>query len=177
MLTIVVSNKEECSRLEHGEGPIVLGHDPQSDGPVHTIQDAYCSAQQLRVEALPERRVCLTNLSKKVPVKLATGDILQPGATSICSVPVRMSIGRTLIEIEGEINNEFETIARPIVQRDRPPLLPGLRDLATVNPTSGEKPEARFHDGKNRIRLRTRKPGCTIRMRHSRTKRNSGSAS
>src|SRR3954452_5385970 len=68
MLNILVSNQKEYSSIRVRSGPIVLGRNPKIGGLIHTIQDDYCSAQQLQVEELPGGRVRLTNLSKRVQV-------------------------------------------------------------------------------------------------------------
>src|SRR5215467_8603945 len=124
MLNIVVSNQKEYSPVRVASGPIVLGRAPKTGEASHTIQDDYCSAQQLRVEELPEYRVRLTNLSARVVVALSSGSTLEPGTTCDSSLPIRLKAGKTVIEVEvgrHEYDNPgtFATIAQPIALRVR----------------------------------------------------------
>ena len=81
MLNILISNQKEYSPIRLGSGSIVLGRAPRPGGLTHTIQDDYCSANQLQVEELPEGRVRLTNLSARVFVTLSSGSSLEPAAS------------------------------------------------------------------------------------------------
>jgi adenylate cyclase len=124
MIHIVVSNQKEYSPIRLGAGSIVLGRAPRAGGQSHTIQDDYCSAQQLQVEALPGGRVRLTNLSTKVSATLSSGRVLEPGTTCESSLPLRLGAGKTVIEIEAvpddsDSSESFATIAEPVALRVR----------------------------------------------------------
>jgi adenylate cyclase len=138
MICVLVSNQKERSQFKHGAGPIVLGRAPKVTGPTHTIQDDYCSAHQLRVEELPNCQVRLTNMSTRVRVELAGGSNLDPGATCVSSLPVRLTTGKTLVEIamdpsDPDRADSFSTIPQPVALTVRSmPAQPG----ASVDKTS-----------------------------------------
>ena len=119
MLCFSVSNKRERTRFRHESGPIELGRQPKLGGPEHVVQDPYVSASQLLVEELPGDRVRIMNLSQKVKADLANGTPIEPCTSCELDLPVRLTVGATLIEIapegseEGSVE-EMGTIARPI---------------------------------------------------------------
>src|SRR4051812_29989493 len=100
MLNILVSNQKEYSPIRVKSGPILLGRSPKINGQSHTIQDDYCSAQQLQVEEIAGGRVRLTNMSRRVQVVLSRDSFLEPGKTSELMLPLRLVAGKTVIEIE-----------------------------------------------------------------------------
>ena len=119
MLCFSVSNKRERTRFSHESGPIELGRQPKLGGPEHVIQDPYVSASQLLLEELPGDRIRIKNLSQKVKADLANGTPIEPCASCELELPVRLTVGTTLIEIASEGNEEepveeMGTIARPI---------------------------------------------------------------
>jgi adenylate cyclase len=127
MLHILVSNQKEHSPIRVPSGSIVLGRAPKTGERKHTIQDDYCSAQQLEVEEQPDGRVRLKNLSTRVLVALSSGGSLDPGATCESALPLRLKAGKTVIEIEvghseQDMSGSFVTIAQPIALRVRAPL-------------------------------------------------------
>jgi adenylate cyclase len=127
MLHILVSNQKEHSPIRLPSGSIVLGRAPKIGERTHTIQDDYCSAQQLEIEEIPEGRVRLKNLSARVVVALSSGGNLEPGATCDAGLPVRLKAGKTVVEIEPghadqDMSESFVTIAQPIALRVRIPL-------------------------------------------------------
>lgn len=148
MLCLAVSNQKESSQFTHADGPIVLGRAPKVSGATHTIQDDYCSAHQLRVEAMPGSQVNLTNMSTRVPVELSDGSKLDPGTTLAHSLPVRMNVGRTVIEIKADSGPDpYQTIAQPIALSVRSGLgLPGLREVKAVPTPSGEWTPAKLSE-------------------------------
>jgi adenylate cyclase len=138
MLQILVSNQKEHSPIRLPSGSLVLGRAPKSSGRTHTIQDDYCSAQQLEIEELAEGRVRLKNLSARVVVALSSGSGLEPGATCESPLPLRLKAGKTVLEIElghseQDSSASFVTIAQPIALKVRQPL--GLDQIATGEKT------------------------------------------
>ncbi len=119
MLCFSVSNKRERTRFRHENGPIELGRQPKLGGSEHVIADPYVSASQLLVEELPGDRIRIKNLSQKVKAEQANGTPIEPCASCELDLPVRLTVGTTLIEIaseesEEELVEEMGTIARPI---------------------------------------------------------------
>ena len=106
MLCFSVSNKRERTRFSHESGSIELGRQPKLGGPEHMIQDPYVSASQLLVEELPGDRIRIKNLSQKVKADLANGTPIEPCASCELDLPVRLTVGTTLIEIASEGNEE-----------------------------------------------------------------------
>src|SRR5262249_12986197 len=98
----------------------------------------YVGNNQLRVEELPEGRVRLENLSQRVPITLADGMAIGPGASREVGLPARLSVGETLIEIDRAGREEdidpasLRSVAPPIQ------LAPTLAPL----PNLGEAPDA-----------------------------------
>lgn len=121
MLQVVVSNKSEKTVREH-RGPIVFGRDPESDLERFFLQDPYVSRTQLRVEELPPGRVRLDNLSRTNRVTLADGSGLETGESRDVSLPVRLTVGQTLIDIAAVIEagagpspaESLRTISQPV---------------------------------------------------------------
>jgi adenylate cyclase len=154
MLNILVSNQKEYSPIRVKSGPILLGRSPKANGPSHTIQDDYCSAQQLLVEELPAGRVRLANLSKRVQVVLSRDCFLEPGATCEATLPLRLGAGKTVIEIElvrpdHDQSDAFATIAQPIALRVRSSQAPdqsGPATEMTAALSKGEWPSASLSD-------------------------------
>src|SRR5689334_1825016 len=99
MLHFSISNKDVQSRFDHDSGPVEFGRAAGGAYPRCVIDDSYISANHLRVEELPGSRVRLTNLSQRHPVPLADGRAVEVGAICEVSLPVRATIGITVIEI------------------------------------------------------------------------------
>src|SRR5690242_8409313 len=149
MLNILVSNPKEYSPIRLGSGSIVLGRAPRAGGLSHTIQDEYCSANQLQVEELPGYRVRLSNMSTRVSVAMSSGLTLEPGASSEASLPLRLKAGKTVIEIEAARPDQdpagsLSTISQPIALRARSPMGPDQVGRAdqTVTLSASEWPTA-----------------------------------
>src|SRR6185437_6776025 len=98
MLQIYASNKWESKNDLHA-GPVVFGRDPEPGGDRCVLQDPFVSRCQLRVAELPGDRLRLENLSRTNRVVFADGTILETGAACEHALPVRLTIGQTLIDI------------------------------------------------------------------------------
>jgi adenylate cyclase len=124
MLWILVSSKAERERFLHREGPLEFGRGPQREVPRRVLQDPTVSTNQLHLEQLQENRVHLRNLSAKVTIRLADGSLIEPGREISASLPARLQIGDTLVEIESR--NPDESAVDPASLRTiRPPLAAG----------------------------------------------------
>jgi adenylate cyclase len=141
MLRITVTNKHERKQLEHDDGPIEFGRGPQRDVTRCTIQDPFVSNDQLRLEPLSAGRVRLENLSRRNAVRLADGSSIAVGGSRDVELPVRLSVGETLIDIEPGVAAEIDrkalhTISEPVRRPGQP------RPLATlVSAGGGPSPE------------------------------------
>jgi adenylate cyclase len=102
MLWILVSSRAERERFVHREGPLEFGRGPQRDVRRRVLQDPTVSTNQLYLEPQTEDTVLLRNLSAKVTIRLADGTLIEPGRELSASLPARLQIGDTLIEIESK---------------------------------------------------------------------------
>ncbi|MBI3462052.1 MAG: adenylate/guanylate cyclase domain-containing protein [Planctomycetes bacterium] len=119
MLRIVVANRNEREQVEHGNGPIEFGRGPKRQIARCVIHDPFVSNDQLRVEPLPGRRVRLDNLSRRTAITLADGSSIATGQARDVSLPVRLSVGETVIDIGPDAVAEIDrgslqTIDRPV---------------------------------------------------------------
>src|SRR3954470_18991970 len=102
MLRIFISNKAGRLTLDHERGPLELGRGPRREAPRLAIDDPAVSNNQLAVEETDGGKVRLENLSTRIDARLADGSALATGAVRVCNLPVRITVGATLIEIEIE---------------------------------------------------------------------------
>ena len=119
MLRIVVANRNERRQVEHGGGPIEFGRGPKRQVARCVIHDSFVSNDQLRVEPLSGRSVRLDNLSRRTAITLADGSSIATGQARDVNLPVRLSVGETVIDIEptavAEIDRgSLQTIDRPV---------------------------------------------------------------
>src|SRR5262245_10567167 len=109
--------KKIQSQFEHVGGPIEFGRGPQRDVPRRVLQDPSVSGDQLRIEELPFGRLRIHNLSKRFPVWLASGQTIDAGSTSDVEMPVRLTIGETLLQgeeaKEDPASERLRTVERP----------------------------------------------------------------
>ncbi len=86
---------------KNDEGPYSRSVLPQGTRVVIANRNDVCvSRNQLRVEAIEDRRVALTNLSGNLAIALADGRRLRPGSHHECALPVSLQIGGRTISIE-----------------------------------------------------------------------------
>jgi signal transduction histidine kinase len=122
MLEVFVSNDRERQQLRHPSGPIEFGRGPKRDDtPRCVIQDPYVSKDHVRLEELLHRRVRVENLSQKHPIWLSATSSLPPGTVHELEVPLRLTAGNTIIEVNtADVSDAgmYETIAQPRRMRD-----------------------------------------------------------
>lgn len=142
MLSIHVSNKTSRERVLHSEGPFEIGRGPRREHPRAVVADPKVSSNQLRLERCPDGQILLENTSQRVHIGLADGTRIDPGGTRIVTLPARLHVGDTLIEIEAAGTPEqpgagnFRTVDPPMASMalDRTILPARLSD----DPTTGE---------------------------------------
>jgi adenylate cyclase len=139
MLNFYVATKKGSTRFDHGDGPIEFGREPREGTFRYLIRDPYVSGDQLRVVECPGSRVRLENLSRRVAVSLANGESLDPKETGEFTLPIRLKVGESLIEITQGVKvqldeHDLRTIAQPITTGSLllSRALPGLEDSPTA---------------------------------------------
>jgi adenylate cyclase len=139
MLHVQISNRRETQRFDHAAGPVEFGRGPKTNAyPRCVIQDLSVSRNHMRVEELPGGSVHVLNLSEKSPIRLADGTIVEPLAAHDASLPLRLTLGETLVEVEGDAE-----IGRDLLQTLAPPVRPAFIPQETVSLESlGEAPGA-----------------------------------
>jgi adenylate cyclase len=119
MLRFFVSNKKDSLSFEHEGGPLEFGREPRKGSARVVLNDPYVSSSHLRVEELPDAKIQVTNLSKRLPVVLADGTEIGIDGVSTIPVPARLTIGESLLEIlSGEKSSidpsSLMTVAQPL---------------------------------------------------------------
>jgi adenylate cyclase len=99
MLTIQVSNQKQTQQFEHASGPLEFGRGPKRKSERFVINDLFVSRDQLRIEELPHNRVLAENLSNKQEVLLADGSNIGVGGKREISLPVRLVLGQTFVDL------------------------------------------------------------------------------
>ena len=98
MLRFWIQQEGQFRSFVHS-GPLEFGRAGARNGvPREVLEDPWVSRHQLCVINLPDGQVELTNLSPRNPIRLA-GGVLAGGETRRLDVPLRLEIGRTLLEI------------------------------------------------------------------------------
>src|SRR5208337_2066780 len=152
MLLLRITNKHVRQQLEHAQGPIEFGRGPQrGDVPrfVTPPDDQRVSRDHLRIEELPNNQVRLENLSQRNPVRLADNRTIPAQESCEVELPVRLSLGETLIEVfAGAVDpirrDMLETVAQPL--RGRSMLTPGVSPgLTLLRQGSTPTPETLAH--------------------------------
>jgi adenylate cyclase len=151
MLNVHIRNALQDQQFMHSAGTLELGRGVQRDAKRFIIKDERVSRDHLQVDERPNCRIRITNLSQTQGVKLPDGSSLEKGAATELELPLRLTIGRTMIDFEsamigpieddGEANmssadtafdiNLFLTIAEPVRGSKKPPshvILRGLGD-------------------------------------------------
>src|SRR5215468_7288827 len=134
MLRFQLSNKREHQQFEHAEGPLELGRGPKRNSvPRCVIQDLYVSKDHVRIEERPRGTIRVENLSQRNPIWFADNTSLQPNGVRECPLPVRLTVGETLVDVEpasaepaGGGKEMLETISQPLRARG---LLEGGRSI------------------------------------------------
>src|SRR5258708_5297069 len=101
MLRFHARNPREGHGLEHPEGPNELGRGPKrNDVPRCMIQDGYVSKDHVGAQELATGEVRIENLSQKGPIVLPDNRAIPPGGSANLVLPVRLSVGNTVIDAE-----------------------------------------------------------------------------
>jgi adenylate cyclase len=140
MLRIFVANKAGRSGIEHAGGPLELGRGPRRDLPRLTIDDPYFPNNQLRIEEAEGDRARLENLHNKAAVQVIGGTPLGPGDIRVVPLPVRLSAGETLIDIEPA--GLGEEIERASLRSVEPPVRGSASPTITPLVSLGDAPDA-----------------------------------
>lgn len=141
MLRFRISNKRESKEFQHAVGPIEFGRGQQRENtPRCIVQDLYVSKDHVRIEARPGCRVFVENLSQKNPIMLMAGRTVAPMESEEMDLPARLRVGETLIEIDGELEEEsssYKTILGPVLSR-------AVRSSVEMPVSSPESPPDQF---------------------------------
>ena len=140
MLWILLSSRTERDRFVHRGGPLELGRGPTRDVPRRVLQDPTVSTNQLYLEPRANDTVLLRNLSGKVTIRLADGTLIDPGRELLASLPARLQMGDTLVEIESKDSTE-SSVDGAALKTIRAPLGPGLVER-TMAPQLSQAPES-----------------------------------
>ena len=101
MLLFQVSNKCTRQQFEHADGPIEFGRGPRREPTARCViqEDLYVSKDHVRIEESGGGKVNIENLSARNPIWLADNTSLTPGSKSSLDLPIRLTVGETLIDI------------------------------------------------------------------------------
>src|ERR1700722_17234406 len=101
MLKIYIANKNRKDEYEHVDGPLEFGRGPRRTTPrIVLSDDPTVSTDQLLIEERPGGGLWLRNPSRQYPVRLASGEAIPAEGESEVSLPARLGVGNTLIQVE-----------------------------------------------------------------------------
>ena len=110
MLQLSVTNETQHKEFDHSIGPLDFGRGPAKAGVARfVIDDSFVSRDQLCVEELPSGRVRLRNLSSKSPIALGHGSFVPTSGVLELPLPVKVTLGKTLIEIRHHSEAAFRS--------------------------------------------------------------------
>ncbi|MBL8797927.1 MAG: GAF domain-containing protein, partial [Planctomycetia bacterium] len=140
MLHFTVNNRRERQQLEHAGGVIEFGRGARRDAPRCMIADPYVSKDHVRVEELANGLVRVENLSQRGPVALPGNQALPPGQRRDLTLPCRLGIGDTTIDIDVP---QADGVERDLLQTVTMPAMPRLRgDCRATILNLGAMPES-----------------------------------
>ena len=120
MLLFQVSNKCTRQQFEHPCGAIEFGRGPKREPTPRCVigDDLYVSKDHVRIEEV-SGKLQVENLSARNPVWLADNTSLTPGSKSLLVLPVRLTVGETLIDVSAasarpSLHESLNTIKAPI---------------------------------------------------------------
>ncbi len=99
MLRIQVENVRQSLVVQHAEGPLEFGRGPRLEVERCVVEDLAVSRDQMRVQALPDARIRIDNLSQRVAIAVRDRGEVPAGHTRELRLPVQLAIGATTIEI------------------------------------------------------------------------------
>lgn len=117
MLRFNISNERQRREFTHDSGPLELGRGPQREIKRFIIEDRFVSRDQVCVESLAGGRVRLLNIGG--PLTLSDGSTIDKGDHRDLFLPVRLTVGYTMVEITDDTPHEddsspLHTISRPL---------------------------------------------------------------
>lgn len=117
MLRFHLSNKREQQQFEHDKGPLEIGRGPKRNDVARcVVQDLYVSKDHIRVEEREGNRVRIENLSQRNPVWFTDKTSLPPGFSQEFSLPIRLTVGETLVDIEAVYSHDSSSFRDPMLQ-------------------------------------------------------------
>lgn len=138
MLKFSISNERQRRQFTHASGPIEFGRGPRRDQERFVVEDRFVSRDQLRVEETAAGRARLEIIGS--PATLASGESLATGTSREFDLPVRLTVGYTIIEIAVEAvelpglgSGSLQTISRPMQSLS-------VRQPRPAMPSAGESP-------------------------------------
>src|SRR5947209_3456549 len=99
MLTVQITYSSQTWEYEHDKGILELGRGPQRQHQRLILQDPSVSRDQLQINELLDGRIRIRNLSSNQEIQLADAGTITVGQAREHSLPVRMSVGDTEVEI------------------------------------------------------------------------------
>jgi adenylate cyclase len=141
MLQVQVTNKRERQQFEHAAGPIEFGRGPRREPITRCViqDDLYVSKDHVRAEEMAGGLVRLVNLSQRNPIWFADNSTLAPGLQRDIALPVRLTVGETVIALDASPEDPIEratlaTIAKPVRPSKLGEIKPGPLRLTTDSP-------------------------------------------
>ena len=124
----VYEGSKRVSALEGGSGAVELGRQSAREEPLYStswasgrqrlviarLDEDTISRQHVLLEPAGAERVRLTNLSRKMPIRLGDGSELKPGQTREADLPVVLSLGNRTVRLqppEEEEPDQLEALA------------------------------------------------------------------
>jgi adenylate cyclase len=142
MLKVVLINKWQHLNSVHAAGPLEFGRgDRRQAERVVIVNDAFVSRDQMRIEGLPNGRLRIENLSATNTVRLEDGTKVDRGAPLEIGLPVRITIGNTVVEIaSGDVKSNQPDFHHTLFPSVEPEAVLGedFKGLSTL----GETPSA-----------------------------------
>lgn len=124
MLRCCVTNEREKQEIDHASGPLELGRGvKRGDVARCIIQDPYVSKDHVRIEETADGRIRVENLSQKQPIWLSPTVNIQPGHKQDLSLPTRLTVGDTHIDVE---LTDGDTIRRDLLGTIASPIRPRI---------------------------------------------------
>jgi hypothetical protein len=98
MIQVNVTNASQRSSFHHAEGPLTCGRSPECEGGKLLIDDIHVSREQFVVEERPGGKIRLENRGRVV-MSLAGGIAVPQGNSRDVDLPVRLTVGKTVVDI------------------------------------------------------------------------------
>jgi adenylate cyclase len=114
VLAFGVSGKLDQEHFDHACGPIEFGRGPRKGSVARfVLEDPSVAEDHVRVEELVDGLVRITSLGKAGRVLLHDNSVIAPRQSRDLPIPVVMTIGQTLVNIDVADEAAFSTIGGP----------------------------------------------------------------